>query len=147
MSGAVWHQRDVTLRARPRGFHLVTDEVAGQVPELREVAVGLAHVFIRHTSAALTLNENASPDVRRDFATWFDQAVPDGWAPFTHTLEGDDDMAAHVKAALLGPSLSLPVRDGRLALGTWQGIYLCELRDHGGPRSLTVTLHGRGAGA
>ncbi len=147
MSGAVWHQRDVTLRARPRGFHLVTDEVAGQVPELREVAVGLAHVFIRHTSAALTLNENASPDVRRDFATWFDQAVPDGWAPFTHTLEGDDDMAAHVKAALLGPSLSLPVRDGRLALGTWQGIYLCELRDHGGPRSLTVTLQGRGAGA
>ncbi len=85
--------------------------------------------------------------MRRDFATWFDQAVPDGWAPFTHTLEGDDDMAAHVKAALLGPSLSLPVRDGRLALGTWQGIYLCELRDHGGPRSLTVTLHGRGAGA
>jgi secondary thiamine-phosphate synthase enzyme len=147
VSGAVWHQRDVTLRARPRGFHLVTDEVAGQVPELREVAVGLAHVFIRHTSAALTLNENASPDVRRDFATWFDQAVPDGWAPFTHTLEGDDDMAAHVKAALLGPSLSLPVRDGRLALGTWQGIYLCELRDHGGPRSLTVTLQGRGAGA
>ncbi len=147
MSDAVWHQRDVTLRARPRGFHLVTDEVAGQVPELREVAVGLAHVFTRHTSAALTLNENASPDVRRDFATWFDQAVPDGWAPFTHTLEGDDDMAAHVKAALLGPSLSLPVRDGRLALGTWQGIYLCELRDHGGPRSLTVTLHGRGAGA
>jgi secondary thiamine-phosphate synthase enzyme len=147
VSDAVWHQRDVTLRARPRGFHLVTDEVAGQVPELREVAVGLAHVFTRHTSAALTLNENASPDVRRDFATWFDQAVPDGWAPFTHTLEGDDDMAAHVKAALLGPSLSLPVRDGRLALGTWQGIYLCELRDHGGPRSLTVTLHGRGAGA
>ena len=147
MSDAVWHQRDVTLRARPRGFHLVTDEVAGQVPELREVAVGLAHVFIRHTSAALTLNENASPDVRRDFATWFDQAVPDGWAPFTHTLEGDDDMAAHIKAALLGPSLSLPVRDGRLTLGTWQGIYLCELRDHGGPRSLTVTLQGRRAGA
>jgi secondary thiamine-phosphate synthase enzyme len=147
VSDAVWHQRDVTLRARPRGFHLVTDEVAGQVPELREVAVGLAHVFIRHTSAALTLNENASPDVRRDFATWFDQAVPDGWAPFTHTLEGDDDMAAHIKAALLGPSLSLPVRDGRLALGTWQGIYLCELRDHGGPRSLTVTLQGRRAGA
>jgi secondary thiamine-phosphate synthase enzyme len=144
MAGAVWHQRDVVLRARPRGFHLVTGEVVEQVPELREVSVGLAHVFIRHTSAALTLNENASPDVRRDFATWFDDAVPDGWPAFTHTLEGPDDMPAHVKAALLGPSLTLPVRDGRLALGTWQGIYLCELRDRGGSRTLTVTVQGRG---
>ncbi len=132
----------MTLRPRPRGFHLVTDEVAGAVPELRDVRVGLAHLFIRHTSAALALNENASPDVRRDFATWFDRAVPDGAPYWTHTQEGDDDMPAHVKASLLGPSLSLPLRDGRFALGTWQGIYLCELRDRGGARSLTVTVSG-----
>jgi secondary thiamine-phosphate synthase enzyme len=138
----VWQQRDIRLSPRPRGFHLVTDEVAGALPELRDLRVGLAHLFIRHTSAALALNENASPDVRRDFATWFDRAVPDGAAYWTHTQEGDDDMPAHVKASLLGPSLSLPVRDGRFALGTWQGIYLCELRDHGGARSITATLHG-----
>ncbi|HEV2999639.1 MAG TPA: secondary thiamine-phosphate synthase enzyme YjbQ [Solirubrobacteraceae bacterium] len=138
----MWLQRDITLRPRPRGFHLVTGEVEEGVPELRSVGVGLAHVFIRHTSAALTLNENASPDVRRDFATWFDRAVPDGAAYWTHTLEGPDDMPAHVKAALLGFSVSVPVRDGRLALGTWQGIYLCELRDSGGPRKLTVTVSG-----
>ena len=139
---AVWIQRDITLSPRPRGFHLVTDEVVRGVPELADLRVGIAHVFIRHTSAALTLNENASPDVRRDFATWFDRAVPDGAPYWTHTLEGDDDMPAHVKGSLLGFSLTLPVRDGRLALGTWQGIYLCELRDRGGPRKLTVTLSG-----
>lgn len=138
----MWLQRDVTLRPRPRGFHLVTDEVVAAVPELGELRVGLAHVFLRHTSAALTLNENASPDVRRDFATWFDRAVPDGAPYWTHTLEGPDDMPAHVKGALLGFSLQLPVRDGRLSLGTWQGIYLCELRDSGGPRRLTVTVNG-----
>jgi secondary thiamine-phosphate synthase enzyme len=138
----VWLQRDIDLRPRPRGFHLVTDEVAGALPELRELRVGLAHLFIRHTSAALALNENASPEVRRDFATWFDRAVPDGADYWTHTLEGPDDMPAHVKASMLGPSLQLPVRDGGLALGTWQGIYLCELRDHGGSRSLTATLFG-----
>ena len=139
---AVWIQRDITLSPRPRGFHLVTDEVVRGVPELADLRVGIAHGFIRHTSAALTLNENASPDVRRDFATWFDRAVPDGAPYWTHTLEGDDDMPAHVKGSLLGFSLTLPVRDGRLALGTWQGIYLCELRDRGGPRKLTVTLSG-----
>jgi secondary thiamine-phosphate synthase enzyme len=139
----VWLQRDLTLRPRPRGFHLVTREVVEELPELGELEVGLAHLFIRHTSAALALNENASPDVRDDFATWFDRAVPDGAPYWTHTLEGADDMPAHVKASLLGPSLQLPVRDGRLALGTWQGIYLCELRDHGGARSLTVTLSGQ----
>ena len=138
----MWTQRDLTLGARPRGFHLVTDEVERGVPELGELRVGLAHLFIRHTSAALTLNENASPDVRRDFAAWFDRAVPEDAAYWTHTQEGPDDMPAHVKAALLGPSLSLPVRDGRLALGTWQGVYLCELRDHGGARSVTATLNG-----
>ena len=138
----MWLQRDITLRPRSRGFHLVTDEVVRELPELADLGVGLAHLFVRHTSAALALNENASPDVRRDFATWFDRAVPDGAPYFTHTLEGPDDMPAHIKASLLGPSLHLPVRDGALALGTWQGVYLCELRDDGGARSLTVTLHG-----
>jgi secondary thiamine-phosphate synthase enzyme len=138
----MWISRDIALAPRPRGFHLVTREVAEALPELRDVSVGLLHVHIRHTSASLTLNENASPDVRRDFETWFDEAVPEESAGWTHTLEGADDMPAHIKASLLGPSLTLPVRDGRPALGTWQGIYLCEHRDRGGPRSLTLTLHG-----
>jgi secondary thiamine-phosphate synthase enzyme len=138
----MWAQREITLRPRPRGFHLVTGEVEAELPELGQLRVGIVHLFIRHTSASLTINENASPDVRRDFEAWFDDAVPED-APFwTHTLEGPDDMPAHVKASLLGPSLSLPVRDGRLALGTWQGIYLCEHRDHGGARSLLATLWG-----
>jgi secondary thiamine-phosphate synthase enzyme len=136
----MWLQRDITLSPRPRGFHLVTDEIVRALPELAGIEVGLAHVFIRHTSAALTLNENASPDVRRDFATWFDRAVPDGAPYWTHTLEGPDDMPAHVKASLLGFSVSVPVTSGRLALGTWQGIYLCELRDEGGARRLTATV-------
>ena len=134
-------QREITLDARPRGVHLVTDEIARALPELRELRVGIAHLFIRHTSASLTLNENASPDVRRDFETWFNEAIPEDFA-WTHTLEGPDDMPAHVKASLMGPSLTLPVAGGRFALGTWQGIYLCEHRDRGGPRSMTATLHG-----
>jgi secondary thiamine-phosphate synthase enzyme len=138
-----WLQRDLTLRPHPRGFHLVTRAIADALPELGELEVGLAHLFIRHTSAALTLNENASPDVRHDFATWFDRAVPDGAPYWTHTLEGDDDMPAHVKASLIGFAVTVPVRDGRFALGTWQGIYLCELRDHGGPRTVTATLSGQ----
>jgi secondary thiamine-phosphate synthase enzyme len=136
-----WSQHKITLEARPRGVHLVTSEITAKVPELRELRIGLAHIFIRHTSASLTLNENASPDVRRDFETWFDAYVPEDFA-WTHTLEGADDMPAHVKASLMGPSLTLPIAGGRLALGTWQGIYLCEHRDRGGPRSLLVTLHG-----
>ena len=138
----MWLSRDVTLQPRPRGFHLVTREVAEALPELAEVEVGLLHLFIRHTSAALTLNENASPDVRRDFASWFDDAVAERAPYWTHTDEGPDDMPAHIKASLLGPSLQLPIRDGGFALGTWQGVYLCELRDSGGPRKLTVTLNG-----
>ena len=138
----MWIQREIRLPARSRGFHLVTDEVVGALPELRDLDVGLCHLFIRHTSASLTLNENASPDVRRDFETWFDQAVPERAPYWTHTLEGEDDMPAHVKAALLGPSLTLPVARGRLALGTWQGIYLCEHRDRGGPRRVVATAWG-----
>jgi secondary thiamine-phosphate synthase enzyme len=138
----VWIQQQVRLRARPRGFHLVTDEIVDGVPELASLEAGMALVFMQHTSASLTLNENASPDVRRDFAAWFDRAVPDGADYFAHTLEGPDDMPAHIKSSLTGASLVLPVRDGRLALGTWQGIYLCEHRDDGGPRSVLVTAYG-----
>jgi secondary thiamine-phosphate synthase enzyme len=137
----MWLQREIRLEARPRGFHLVTREVVQALPELRELRVGLCHLFIRHTSASLTLNENASPDVRRDFRSWFDAYVPEDFA-WSHTLEGADDMPAHVKASLLGPALSLPVSDGELALGTWQGVYLCEHRDRGGARSLLATLWG-----
>jgi secondary thiamine-phosphate synthase enzyme len=140
----VWHQRQIRLRPQPRGFHLITREVAEAVPELREFRVGLAHLHILHTSASLTLNENASPDVRRDFESWSDHAVPEDARYWTHTTEGPDDMPAHIKASVLGPSLTLPVHDGRFALGTWQGIYLCEHRDSGGPRSLIVTLFGEG---
>jgi secondary thiamine-phosphate synthase enzyme len=142
----MWAQHEITLRPRPRGFHLVTDDVVRAVPELGDAEVGLLHLFIRHTSASLTLNENASADVRRDFEHWFTEAVPEHF-PWEHTIEGPDDMPAHVKASLLGPSLSLPVARGRLALGTWQGIYLCEHRDDGGPRSLVATLLSGSPGA
>ena len=135
----MWLQREITLEPRPRGFHLITREVQQALPELGDVEVGLCHLFIRHTSASLTINENASPDVRRDFRTWFDQAVPERFE-WEHSLEGADDMPAHIKASLLGPSLSLPVSGGTLALGTWQGIYLCEHRDRGGARTLVLTL-------
>ena len=138
----MWIQREAVLDPRPRGFHLVTAEVAAAVPEIESIAIGLAHLFIQHTSASLTLNENASPDVRRDFASWFDAAVPERSPMWTHTLEGPDDMPAHIKTSLLGPTLSIPISDGRLALGTWQGIYMCEHRDAGGPRRLLVTLWG-----
>jgi secondary thiamine-phosphate synthase enzyme len=138
----MWLQRELTLEPRTRGFHLVTREVLGALPELRHLTVGLLHLLLRHTSASLTLNENASPDVRRDFEAWFDRAVPERSDLWTHTLEGLDDMPAHIKASLLGVSLTLPVADGRLSLGTWQGIYLGEHRDRGGPRSLTATLWG-----
>ena len=138
----MWIQRDITLRGQSRGFHLVTEEVVSAMPEIEGLGAGLLHVFIRHTSASLTLNENASPDVRRDFESWFDAAVPERASYWTHTLEGPDDMPAHIKAALLGSSLSLPVRDGGLALGTWQGIYLGEHRDRASGRTLTATLSG-----
>ena len=140
--GGVWIQKQIELRPRPRGFHLVTSEIVDEVPDLGRLSVGIATLFMQHTSASLTLNENASPDVRRDFAAWFDRAVPDGADYFAHTLEGPDDMPAHIKASLLGPSLTLPVSDGHFNLGTWQGIYLCEHRDSGGPRKLTITLTG-----
>jgi secondary thiamine-phosphate synthase enzyme len=138
----VWVQHELTLDTRPRGFHLVTREIEQAVPELSQIAVGIATIFIKHTSASLTLNENASPDVRRDFESWANEAVPESAAYWSHVLEGSDDMPAHVKASLFGPTLTVPVRDGRFALGTWQGVYLCEHRDRGGPRKLIVTAFG-----
>jgi secondary thiamine-phosphate synthase enzyme len=139
---SAWLQRRIDLDPRPRGFHLVTREVLGALPELGEVQIGLLHLLIQHTSASLTLNENASPDVRRDFASYFDEVVPEDAPYWTHTDEGPDDMPAHIKASVLGPSLTLPVSRGRLALGTWQGIYLCEHRNRGGSRSIVATLQG-----
>ena len=142
----LWLQEEITLHARPRGFHLVTGEVLAGVPDIERISVGVLHLLIQHTSASLTLNENASPDVRRDFETWFNAVVPEGAGFWTHTLEGADDMPAHVKASLLGPSLTLPLSRGRPALGVWQGIYLCEHRDHGGPRSIVATAWGEETG-
>ena len=139
---AAWVQRELRLDARPRGFHLITGEVQAAMPELSALRVGLLHLFILHTSASLTVNENAAPAVRQDFASWFDRAVPENAPYWTHTEEGPDDMPAHIKTALLGPSLTLPVSGGRLALGTWQGVYLCEHRDRGGARRLMATLTG-----
>ncbi len=138
----MWLQRSVELSPRGRGFHLVTGEVERAVPELEQLRVGIAHVFIRHTSASLTLNENASRDVRRDFESWSSDAVPEDAPYWTHTTEGPEDMPAHVKASLLGSSVTIPVADGSLALGTWQGIYLCEHRESASGRELLVTVWG-----
>jgi secondary thiamine-phosphate synthase enzyme len=141
----MWVQREITLDPRPRGFHLITRDVVEALPELDRVNTGLLHLLIQHTSASLSLNENASPDVRRDFETWSDEIAPESARYWTHTLEGPDDMPAHVKASLFGPSLTLPIAGGRLALGTWQGIYLCEHRDRGGARSIVATAWGEGS--
>jgi secondary thiamine-phosphate synthase enzyme len=141
----MWAQCEIRLDPLPRGYHLITREVLAAMPPVAQLSVGLLHLFVRHTSASLTLNENASPDVRRDFGAYFDDAVPEDAPYWTHTLEGADDMPAHVKASLLGSSLSLPIAGGRLALGTWQGIYLCEHRNAGGSRSLVATVWGEPA--
>ncbi len=138
----MWAQEEIELRPRPRGFHLITDEVVCGLGELERVGIGLLHLHILHTSASLALNENASADVRADLESWFNEAVREDAPYWRHTLEGPDDMPAHVKAVLIGPSLTLPVAAGSLRLGTWQGIYLCEHRDRGGPRRLVLTLNG-----
>lgn len=131
---------EIQLPHRERGYHLVTAEIFNRLPQLPEV--GLLHLFIKHTSAALTINENADPDVRNDFASFFDRIVPDGAPYFRHVYEGDDDMSAHIKASLLGASLTIPIKGGRPNLGTWQGIYLCEFRNDGGSRRITATIIG-----
>lgn len=138
----MWYQKQLTLRARTRGFHLITDEIEQQLPELKQIEIGLAHLFIQHTSASLTINENADPTVRSDMEAHFNHSVPERAPYYRHTYEGDDDMPAHIKASLLGNSLTLPISHGRLALGTWQGIYLGEHRYHGGTRRIIVTLQG-----
>lgn len=136
-------QKEIKLTLKPRGFHLITDEVLRELPELREVAAGFLQVFIKHTSAGLSINENADPTVREDFASHFDHMVPEDQPYYKHTLEGSDDMPAHIKSALMGFSVQIPVTNGRLNLGTWQGIYLGEHRDHGGSRKLVLTLYGQ----
>jgi secondary thiamine-phosphate synthase enzyme len=137
-----WHQTQLRLKPRSRGFHLVTQEIVAALPELGSFKIGMAHLFIQHTSASLAINENADPDVRGDMERWFNHAVPENARYFEHTTEGPDDMPAHLKATLVGAAVTIPIRDGRLALGTWQGIYLGEHRDAGGARSVVVTLWG-----
>lgn len=136
----MWKQIEIRLRPRPAGFHLVTEEIFSQLPDLP--SVGLVNLFIRHTSAALTINENADPDVRTDMKSIFDRLVRERESYYQHTFEGDDDMPAHAKASIIGPSLTIPISAGRPALGTWQGIYLCEFRSHGGSRRIIATVAG-----
>ena len=136
------YQTEITLKARKRGFHIITYEIEDQIPEIRKIKVGLANIFIKHTSASLTINENVSPDVRGDMENHFNKMVPEDMPYYNHVFEGSDDMPAHIKSSLLGPELTIPIKDGQLSLGTWQGIFLCEHRDHGGPRKLVITLIG-----
>lgn len=138
----MWIQKEITLKPRTRGFHLITDEILSQIPELKSISVGLLHLFIKHTSASITMNENADPTVRTDFESFFNRAVPENEPYFKHDYEGSDDMPAHLKASLLGCQLTIPVSRGRLNVGTWQGVYLGEHRNHGGSRSLVITLQG-----
>ena len=138
----MWVQKEIRLQARPRGFHLVTDELLRELPELRDFKIGMLNLFILHTSASLTINENADPAVRGDFESHFNRAVPEDQPYYQHRDEGPDDLPAHLKASILGSSLDIPVAGGRLRLGTWQGIYLCEHRNHGGSRRIVATLQG-----
>lgn len=138
-------QKEIKLGARHRGFHLVTDEILGQLEELRDFKTGILQIFIKHTSAGLTINENADPTVREDFESHFNQMVPENQPYYKHTLEGPDDMPAHIKSSLLDISLQIPITNGKLNLGTWQGIYLCEHRNSGGSRKLVLTIFGEKA--
>ncbi|MDX1641481.1 MAG: secondary thiamine-phosphate synthase enzyme YjbQ [Balneolaceae bacterium] len=138
----MWYQKEITLSPKSRGFHLVTNEITSKLDKLREIKTGIAHIFIKHTSAGLTINENADPSVRRDFETHFNRMVPDDMSMFEHTLEGADDMTSHLKSSILGHSVTIPISNGRFNLGTWQGVYLCEHRNRGGSRKLVITLHG-----
>lgn len=139
----MWIQKEIQLPAYRRGFHLVTNEILGAIPELKQIDIGLLNILIKHTSASLTINENADPTVRKDFENFFNRAVPEDQPYYLHNDEGSDDLPAHLKSSLLGASLNIPVSRGRLNLGVWQGIYLCEHRNHGGCRSLILTLQGQ----
>ena len=133
-------QKEILLKPKSRGFHLITNEIISLVPEIKEITAGIAHIFIKHTSASLTINENADPTVRSDMETYFNKIVPESATYFQHTLEGTDDMTSHIKASILGNSVTVPVSQGSFNLGTWQGIYLCEHRNHGGAREIIVTI-------
>ncbi len=138
----MWVQHEIQLNSRPRGYHLITHEIVDAVPELAQIRLGLMNILIQHTSASLTINENADPDVRTDFESFINRAVPENEPYFLHKDEGSDDMPAHIKSSLMGASLNIPISQGRLNLGVWQGIYLCEHRNHGGSRRLVVTING-----
>ncbi|MBF6648418.1 secondary thiamine-phosphate synthase enzyme YjbQ [Methylobacter sp. BlB1] len=142
----MWIQKEFKLKARPRGFHLVTDEVLSALPELANIRCGLLHLLLKHTSASLTLNENADMTVRQDFERFFNRAVPENEPYYRHNYEGSDDLPAHLKSSILGATLTIPITNGRLNLGIWQGIYLCEHRNHGGSRSLVATIQGERVG-
>ncbi len=143
---SMWQQKLLVIAPKERGFHLITEELLAQLPELQSIGVGLAHFFIQHTSASLSINENADYTVRTDMEAHLNQMVPENAPYYRHTLEGSDDMPAHIKSSLLGSSVSVPISDGHLCLGTWQGIYLGEHRNHGGSRRILATLHGEQAG-
>ena len=138
----MWFQKEILIKPKVRGFHLVTDEILSQIPEIKKIKTGLVNIFIRHTSASLTLNENYDPDVRLDMEKYFNRAVKENEPYYTHTSEGTDDMPAHIKSTLIGASLTMPVTNGELNIGTWQGIYLCEHRNHAGSRKIVITLYG-----
>tara|TARA_B100000900_G_C20361479_1_gene626528 strand:+ start:286 stop:705 length:420 start_codon:yes stop_codon:yes gene_type:complete len=138
----MWSQKQISLPSHIRGFHIITHFIEESIEDINKIDIGLLHVFIHHTSASLTINEDADPSVRQDFETHFNELVPEDNPKLTHTLEGSDDMPAHLKSAILGSSLTIPIQNGKLLLGTWQGIYLCEHRDNGGSRKLTLTLQG-----
>lgn len=135
-------QKEITIAPKPRGYHLITDEIFSALPEIRKIKSGIMNIFIKHTSASLTINENVSPEVRTDMENYFDRLVPDALPYFEHTLEGEDDMSAHIKSSMLGFSLSVPITNGKANLGTWQGIFLCEHRNYGGARKIVVTVYG-----
>lgn len=139
----MWLQKEIQLKARPRGFHLITNEIVQGLPELQDFNIGIINIFIKHTSASLTINENADPTVRQDFEHYFNQAIPENEPYYQHTDEGSDDLPAHLKSSILGIHLTIPVCDGRLNMGVWQGIYLCEHRNHGGNRHLVITIQGQ----
>jgi len=138
----MWYQKEIILPVFPRGFHIIMDNILEEIPEIRDISSGLLHLFIKHTSASLTINEDADPTVRADFETHFNIMVPENAPYYRHTIEGSDDMPAHLKSAILGASLNIPISEGKLNLGVWQGIYLCEHRDHGGNRKIVITING-----
>ncbi len=138
----MWIQKEIILKSRNKGFHLITDEILSYTPEIKNIKIGLINILLKHTSASLTINENADPDVRSDMKKYFDEIVPENKKYFEHISEGSDDMPAHIKASLLGNAITIPITNGRLNLGTWQGIYLCEHRNYGGSRKIVITING-----